>query len=295
MQPKYLPLPDIDSLRCFVVAAEQRNFSIAARKVGLSSPAFSERIQKLEDFFGQVLFLRSTRQVALSEAGQRLLPQALLCLEEATRCQNVLAEQDAPYSLTLGTRYELGLSWLLPGLEQLEAQHPERNLNLYFGDTPDLFRALKEGHIDALISSARLAGSAFDYITLHPEHYVFVGHRRLAPLQYAAQAPAHTLLDISPDLPLFRYLLDALNDPSPWNFKRTQYLGTIGAIRARVLDGAGVAVLPAYFVEGFSELQVFLPSQKLRQDAFRLVWPRGDVHTRVLRVLGEELRLIPIK
>ena len=53
-------LPDLDSLRCFITAAEQRHFRSAARAVGLSPAAFSDRIKRLELGLGASLFSRTT-------------------------------------------------------------------------------------------------------------------------------------------------------------------------------------------------------------------------------------------
>ena len=64
---------DLESLRCFVSAAQNLNFGRAARAVRLSASAFSERISRLEEELGVSLFERSTRQVQLSVAGRVLL------------------------------------------------------------------------------------------------------------------------------------------------------------------------------------------------------------------------------
>jgi len=57
-----------------------------------------------------------------------------------------------------------------------------------------------------------------------------------------------TLIDVSSDLPLFRYLMDALPDAEPWPFARVEHMGGIGNIRQRLLDGPDrVAVLPRYY------------------------------------------------
>ncbi|HND32820.1 MAG TPA: LysR substrate-binding domain-containing protein, partial [Myxococcota bacterium] len=95
-----------------------------------------------------------------------------------------------------------------------------------------------------IVSSVRIAEAGFDHATLFPESYVFVGVPTLLerlPLRSPADAAAHRLLDVSPDLPLFRYLLEAGADSRDWPFARAWYLGTIAAIRGMVLRGAGVA------------------------------------------------------
>src|SRR3954469_3932106 len=67
---------DFDSLRCFDAAATTLNFRAAADRIHLSPAAFSDRIRRLEEELGATLFVRTTRHVVVSDAGQRLLPLA---------------------------------------------------------------------------------------------------------------------------------------------------------------------------------------------------------------------------
>ncbi|MDI1450594.1 LysR family transcriptional regulator [Polyangium sp. 6x1] len=297
-------LPDLESLRCFLAAARHLNFRVAARAVALSPAAFSDRIQRLEDTLGAPLFDRTTRRVALTAAGERLVPEAQRCLDQARRCGEVVLREDGapmPYELTIGTRFELGLSWLVPALDALTAARPERRLHLSFGDTPDLVRQAQRDVIDAFVSSARLSDAGFSYARLHEERYVFVGQRQLLarrPLADREDCAAHTLLDAQRDLPLFRYFLDTRPGSEDWAFRRVEVLGTIGAVRLRALAGAGVAVLPHYFVASDlrrGRLVPILPKAKLPSDWFRLVWREGHPREAALRKLAEDLVARPLR
>src|SRR5882762_2806257 len=87
--PNYHRRMDFDSLRCFDAAATTLNFRAGAGRVHLSPAAFSDRIHRLEDDLGAMLFVRTTRQVELSDAGRRLLPLAREVLASAARLQAV--------------------------------------------------------------------------------------------------------------------------------------------------------------------------------------------------------------
>jgi LysR family glycine cleavage system transcriptional activator len=295
-------LPDLESLRCFEKAAVVLNFRLAASAVGLSPAAFGDRIRRLEDQIGEQLFQRTTRSVALTAVGQRLLVQARRTLEEARRCLVLEpGPTTTPFELTIGTRFELGLSWLAPSLRELRTSRPERTLHLYFGDSEELLTKVRKGRIDCAVSSVRLAGGNVRYELLYSEAYVLVGEPRLIAensLRRSEDAHHHNLLDIHPDLPLFRYLLDARPPGERWDFRGTEYLGTIGAVRYRALEGAGVAVLPRYFVE--SDLQSgalvrLLPRATLHDDYFRLIWRGGHEHEEEIRRLARDLRRIPLR
>ena len=65
--------PDLSGLQLVAVVARHLNFRRAAAELGLSAPALSERVRELENRLGARLFNRTTRSVALTEAGKRLL------------------------------------------------------------------------------------------------------------------------------------------------------------------------------------------------------------------------------
>ncbi|MFZ5468400.1 MAG: LysR substrate-binding domain-containing protein [Myxococcota bacterium] len=290
----------MESLRCFEAAAAQLNFRAAAAAVALSPAAFGERIKRLEEQVGAALFERTTRRVALTAAGERLLPQAQRALEEARRCLGAATEAPVPFELTVGTRFELGLSWLTPALGRLRTARPERRLHLAFGDSPVLLEGIRRGTMDCAVSSVRLTGGDFRYELLHEERYALVASARLlagTPLRRFGDAPAHRLLDLHADLPLFRYLLDARPATERWEFSEVEYLGTIGAVRYRVLEGAGVAVLPRYFVRAdLAAKRLVEPFRaKLQPDHFRLIWRAGNPRERELRALAAELRTLPLQ
>jgi LysR family glycine cleavage system transcriptional activator len=293
-------LPDLDSLRCFEAAALALNFRRAARAVALSPAAFSDRIRQLEEQVGAPLFQRSTRQVSLTVAGEELLPRVRRVLAEAQHCVVRSPTEAMPFELTVGTRFELGLSWLTAGLGALERQRPHRVLHLRFGDSEDLLDQLRNGSLDCAISSVRLGTPGVRYELLHREEYALLASPALLarqPLRQAADAEGHALLDCLPDLPLFRYFLDARPPGEPWTFGTVRYLGTIAAMKHRMLEGAGVGVLPRYFAAPelrSRALREPLPKAALLDDHFRLLWRAGHPREEELRQLAADLRKRPL-
>lgn len=76
-------LPALRDVRCFVTVSELRSFSAAARSLGLSQPAISQAVGRLERVLGCRLLERSSRSVRLSAAGEALLAPARSVLTEA--------------------------------------------------------------------------------------------------------------------------------------------------------------------------------------------------------------------
>lgn len=292
----------LDNLRCFDAAARTLNFRTAARLVALSPAAFGQRIKQLEDQLGASLFSRTTRQVQLTEAGLSLREVARRCLAAADECvAAVRGPTRMPLELTLGTRFELGMSWIVPQLDELGRRHPELTLHLYFGSSLDLLNRLRAREIDCMVSSVRLSEASLFAETLHDEEYVFVGAPELVsrvPFTRPEHASRHCLLDIDPTLPLFRYLADGSGGLSRFPFARQRWLGLGAAIKALVVAGAGVAVLPCYMVQGElrrKKLVRLLPKAKLTQDHFRLVYRQDDPRRALYEGMAQTLRESPIR
>ena len=295
--------PSVENLRCFVAAARLLNFRAAARSVALTPAALGQRIKKLEDELCAPLFQRTTRSVALTEAGLRLLPVAEHCLAAANECVRAARGETGPppMEITLGTRQELGMSWIVPQLDDLGRAFPSLDVHLYFGSGPDLLLRVRTMEIDCAVTSSRFTDPKLDAIRLHAEHYVFVGAPKLLrgmPLVCDEDARRHTLLDASRELPLFRYWRDAPGGGDRLQFQRIVRLGGIEAIRQRALAGAGVAVLPLYQIEAdlaAKTLRRVFPAVTPVGDYFRLVFRADDPRRPVYEKIAAQMREVPLR
>ncbi len=295
--------PSLDNLRCFLAAARLLRFAKAAKSVALTPAAFGQRIKQLEDQLGVPLFARTTRTVRLTEAGLALLPHAERCLAIADEGVRAARGESgpAPLELTLGTRHELGLSWILPQLGPLSAQLPWVRIHLYFGSADDLHRKVSALEIDAAVTSSPYTDRALDAVRLHREDYVLVGAASLlarAPLSRTEHAAGHVLVDISPELPLFRYWREAPGASDRLRFGGHAYLGTIAAIHDRVRGEGGVAVLPEYLVRkdlAHGKLRRLFPKVALRHDHFRLVFRADAPRRALLETLAGALAKAPLR
>lgn len=295
-------LPSLENLRCFLAAAQHLSFRKGAEEVFLTPAAFGQRIKQLEESLGQQFFERTTRSVRMTEAGVRLVPLARATLREARRCRDELDDLDGhnrlPVRLMLGTRFELGASWILPAIIELPEELSHLDIEMYFGSGRDILERLEVGRVDCLVTSAPQARREWAAEFLHREHYVFVA----APSLIAARAMRriedareHTLLDINETMPLARYLTSVVE--RPLEFERVRCCGAGIAVHEMALAGLGVAVLPEYMIRHDLEqrrLIRLLPDVQLLSDSFRLLYRRDAIFAHTMTQLAEYLRTRPL-
>ncbi len=90
----------LDGLVTFVTVAEERSFSAAAVRLGVSPSAVSQSISKLEGRMRLALFNRTTRSVSLTEAGSRYLERVVPAVHDLTAAAQELGESvDKPAGL----------------------------------------------------------------------------------------------------------------------------------------------------------------------------------------------------
>jgi LysR family glycine cleavage system transcriptional activator len=295
-----MQLPSIDSLRCFAVAARSPTFRAAARELALTPAALGQRIRGLEEQLGVELFKRTTRSLALTEEGLALLPRAQATLDAAAKCLETSAGA-APTELTFGTRHELGMSFLLPLRDELQRVHAGLTLHFYFGSGSDLLGRVRLREIDCAVTSTRFTDPTLDAARLHREDYAFVGAPELLarrPLKRTEDAGGHTLIDISAELPLFRYWRDAPAGGDRLHFAQILRAGSIDPIRTLVLAGEGVAVLPLYQVQpdlDARRLEVILPEVRPLFDHFRLVFRSDDARRPMFEAIARTLLEHPLR
>ena len=123
-------------LTAFVEVAEQRNFAKAAAHLGIAPSTLSQTIRSLEERLGVRLLNRTTRSVAPTEAGERLLAQLRPALENVGRAvEGVNAFRDKP----MGTlRLVMGraiASAIMPLIPPFLATYPEITLEIVSDDS----------------------------------------------------------------------------------------------------------------------------------------------------------------
>src|SRR6478735_7187619 len=73
----------LNALNAFIVVARRRSFAAAARDLGVSTSALSQSVRQLEERLDVTLLTRTSRNVALTEAGHRLLENGGPAVDQA--------------------------------------------------------------------------------------------------------------------------------------------------------------------------------------------------------------------
>lgn len=150
---------ELRDLRRFAALAEERHFGRAAARLGMGQPQLSRALQALERAVGARLVARTSRDVALTEAGVSLLDDArriLLIAEAAPRraCQAGLGESG---TLTLAFSGSCAYALLPAAIESFRRARPGIGLVLRQMSAAEQVEALEEGACDlALRRAARV-------------------------------------------------------------------------------------------------------------------------------------------
>ncbi|HEY9214329.1 MAG TPA: LysR family transcriptional regulator [Ancylobacter sp.] len=123
---------NFNDLAAFATVAKERSFTRAAAKLGVSQSALSQTIRALEERIGLRLLTRTTRSVAPTEAGERLLQTVAPRFEEIEAQLAALSElRDKPAGTVRITAGEHpAMSVLQPALKRFLPDHPDINVEI---------------------------------------------------------------------------------------------------------------------------------------------------------------------
>ncbi len=146
---------ELRQLRYLVTLAEERHFTRAAQRLQIAQPGLSQQIRKLEDELSTPLVDRTTRHVALTDAGERVAARARSILGELEAMQS---ELDQMHGLRTGrvvagvtpTPGPLGVATLLG---RFRAANPEIDLVLREGFSASLAEQLRADSIDCAFTT----------------------------------------------------------------------------------------------------------------------------------------------
>lgn len=155
MSAAYDPSVEFRQLEAFVAAATELHFGRAAQKLHMSQPTLSDMVRRLERELGTPLLTRTTRRVALTEAGVELLNRADAILEDvrgAAAAVRRIAGGEAG-TVRLGITPPVAPALAPHLLAAFAAEAPDVELVVRRMWLPDLQTAIPDGKVDVAITS----------------------------------------------------------------------------------------------------------------------------------------------
>lgn len=231
----------------FIAVAETGQFTAAAQRIGLSSSQVSRQIARLEERLQTRLFYRSTRKVALTEAGQTFLQHCQRLVDardEAMRAiSDLTGEPKGLLRMTCAVAY--GERFIVPLVNAFMARHPQLRVDIELSNRPlDL---VHEG-LDLAIRLGRLQDSRLVATRLAPR----VMYLCAAPSYLERYGRPHSLSELARHNCL-------VGSSDQWTFQqdgKEQSLRVQGnwrcnsgqAVLDAALRGFGLCQLPDYYV-----------------------------------------------
>jgi DNA-binding transcriptional LysR family regulator len=289
-------LPDFEGLAIFAKVVELRSFAAAAGELSLSKATVSKAVTRLEERLGARLFNRTSRRLALTDAGQKLSARAARLLADGEAAENeALAQSMAPRGLVrLAVPMTFGVKMVAPMLPQFLEQYPDVAIDLHLSDA--MVDLIGEG-FDAGLRIASLPDSSL------------IARRLCAMPRHTVASPAYLERHGRPTHPMhlaqhkclgYAYL----STPGAWHFTNSRgeeaSVRPAGPLRVNngeallpaLLAGLGVADLPDFIVGdaiASGEVEVILKDWKQREGAVHLVTPPGGPRPARVEVLADFL------
>ena len=289
-------LPDFEALAIFAKVVELRSFAAAAGELALSKATVSKAVSRLEERLGARLFNRTSRRLALTDAGQRLSERATRLLADGEAAENeALSQSVTPRGLVrLAVPMTFGVKVVAPLLPEFLAQYPDVAIDLHLSDA--MVDLIGEG-FDAGLRIASLPDSSL------------IARRLCAAPRFTVAAPAYLRQYGRPTHPMhlaqhrcFAYTY--LSTPDVWHYTNAAgeqasvppggplRVNNGEALMPALIAGLGIADLPE-FIAGDAvasgELEVILKGWKQTEAAVHLVMPPGGPRPARVEVLAEFL------
>jgi DNA-binding transcriptional LysR family regulator len=287
-------LPDLEGLAIFAKVAERRSFAAAAAELKLSKATISKAVARLETRLGTRLFNRTSRRLAVTEAGRRLAERAAAMLAEGEAAEaEALFQSAAPRGLVrLTAPMSFGVLYVAPLIPDIRRLYPEITLDLHLSDAA--VDIVGEG-FDAAIRVAALPDSSLLARKLcdMPSHVV----ASVTCLETHG-APTHPA-QLS-EFPCIAYAYQSGSET--WRFRHaggeTATVRPSGPLRVNngeamlpsLLAGQGFAVLPEFLIRqplAEGRLRIVLPNWHLPAAAVHWVTPPGGPKPRRIEVLAD--------
>ncbi|WP_372726159.1 LysR family transcriptional regulator [Novipirellula sp.] len=165
---------EFDQLTHFLKIAQTENITRAAEELGLSQPAVSRSLQRLEEEIGQPLFERQSRKMVLTDAGELLVSRARQIMSIIDDTLSEITDDGQSGRIRLGAIPTIA-PYFLPGLLQhFTSEFPKARLLVQEEPTQSLLQRLTQGELDLAILALPIPAKYLEIDTLFEEELLLV-------------------------------------------------------------------------------------------------------------------------
>src|SRR5436309_2797192 len=289
-------LPDFEALAIFAKVVELHSFAAASTELVLSKATVSKAVSRLEQRLGARLFNRTSRRLALTDAGQKLADRATQLLADGEAAENEAWSQSmAPRGLVrLAVPMTFGVKAVAPILPEFLTQYPDVTIDLHLSDA--MVDLIGEG-FDAGLRIASLPDSSL------------IARRLCAMPRYTVAAPSYLKRHGRPTHPMHLAQHNCLgyaylSTPGIWHYSNAAgeqaSVRPAGPLRVNngeallpaLIAGLGIADLPQFIVGdaiASGEVEVILKGWRQTEGSVHLVTPPGGPRPARVEVLADFL------
>lgn len=242
-------------IRYFLAVAEALSFRAGARKLGIAQPALSRSIRQLEQHFGFPLFERSTRHVALTEAGQVLFrdgAQALRQLDRACEHAGQVA-QGLRGTLRIGYSTFAATGPMSDIIIEFRTRYPDVQVSLRLLASSEQAAAFDAGALDLGFMMSNVSAEPLQTLPISSEALIAVvpstglwSKRRSITLKQLSAAPI--VIGTASRWRGFRALVDNMADTDGLTLNIVEDADDLPVLLQLVRSGFGCTILDASFI-----------------------------------------------
>ncbi|MBB2182105.1 LysR family transcriptional regulator [Lachnospiraceae bacterium MD1] len=255
--------------KVFYHVAKSLSFSEAAEALFISQSAVSQSIKTLEKRLNQVLFIRSTKRVALTKEGELLLKHIEPAINLISRGENQLcADPKSGVQLRIGASDTICRYYLVPFLNNFHKQYPNIHIKVTNGTSLQCAKLLERNEVDVIVTNSPnpAINNTMQIIPVKEFRDIFIANQEAFPL---TNRPI-TLQELQ-EYPIL--MLDKRSTTSIFlhNLFLEHSLDLVPAIELSSNDllidlakiGLGIAFIPDYCVKELEDLAVIQTDQEI--------------------------------
>ncbi|MCC6614228.1 MAG: LysR family transcriptional regulator [Anaerolineae bacterium] len=280
---------ELRQVQYFVEVARRLSFTNAAEELGVAQPALSQQIRGLERELGVTLLDRTSRRVALTDAGGVFLRRAEQLMADAHRARLEMREFSglAQGKVTIGVVPNLGTVWLAQLLSAFHKRYPGIEIILAEDTTMDLLNALNGGQLDLALLHDSSEGMP-ERITTYPlfSEELVLGVSPDHPLALRSKVSLNELRDESWIMikmgSIIRQSLHTAMAAAGFSPRIVCETGSSTTICALVSAGLGISILPrSIFQTAATPVSIVDLVQPMLTRTITVAWRTNVYHSAV--------------